>query len=666
MFDPSKNQFINRLINQVKQRLTLMLGARYTNRWLILVIDLIISAFAFIFSFWVMRSTYQLHVSALVPFYLVIFYLVFCSVAYLAVGLHHGVIRYSSYHEIGRIIVSVFSSNLFLLVFIHFVYPHYNDPIIFSFLLKTGLFTFFGLVIFRYVIFRLYQWISTDASNHLRTTGLMYGTNPDSVAIALMLNNNPHSSCKINGFVTANNESENQRIIELPIIRIGKEALHTVIRTHKVTSLVFSSQDDLQSEKEHLVQAAIELKMQILLARSPKIWTEKKIDGFDHHAIRSVQIEDLLGRSEINIDMEKISNEMSGRIILVTGAAGSIGSEIVRQVAAFNPKRLILLDIAETPLYDIENEIREKFENLDLVPLLGDVRRPDCLDVVFEEYHPEIIYHAAAYKHVPMMERHPAEAILTNVLGTQQMADYAVKFHALKFVMISTDKAVNPSNVMGASKRIAEMYVQSKANAQNQTAHTVQFITTRFGNVLGSNGSVIPRFKTQIEAGGPVTVTDPNIIRYFMTIPEACRLVLEASVHGQNGEIYIFDMGDPVKIDDLARNMIRLAGLIPDQDIQIKYIGLRPGEKLYEEILNDREKTLPTHHPKIKVAKVSISQFDNVSNAVHELIETARTMKPLSIVKQMKQLVPEYKSLHSEFEKLDHIDSQKIENQCSV
>src|SRR5690606_36537158 len=350
----------------------------------------------------------------------------------------------------------------------------------------------------------------------------------------------------------------------------------------------------------------------------------------------------------------QISGQLKDKVILVSGAAGSIGSEIVWQVAAFNPKKLILLDQAETPLHQISLEIAKCNTSAEIICIIADVRNYDSLDKVFNDYQPDIVYHAAAYKHVPLMEMNPQQAIFTNVLGSKYMADLSLKHKVERFVMVSTDKAVNPSNVMGASKRIAEKYVQSlakKLKKENNT--TTKYITTRFGNVLGSNGSVVPLFTKQIENGGPITITHPDIIRYFMTIPEACQLVLEAGSMGNGGEIYIFDMGKPVKIIDLATKMIKLAGLEPDKDIEIKVVGLRPGEKLYEELLNDSATTLPTHHEKIMIAQDIHEDYEFISEQIEELKKRATAYLVIDTVATMKKIVPEFKSLNSTFEKLD-------------
>ena len=373
------------------------------------------------------------------------------------------------------------------------------------------------------------------------------------------------------------------------------------------------------------------------------------------HFLPEVRIEDLLGRDEIRINMKEIADSLKGKVVLVTGAAGSIGSELCRQLCTFGLKKLILFDSAETPMHNIRLELEEKFPDVRFEPVMGDIRMINRVESVFSRFHPQILFHAAAYKHVPLMEENPCEAVHTNVYGTRNVANMAVKYGVEKFVMISTDKAVNPTNVMGASKRLAEIYVQSLSLAINEgkIPGKTQFITTRFGNVLGSNGSVIPRFREQLSKGGPLTVTHPDIIRYFMTIPEACRLVLEAAFMGKGGEIFVFDMGTPVKIADLARRMIELSGLIPDKDIEIKYTGLRPGEKLYEELLATKENTLPTENQKIYRAKVREYDYKEVDYAIDQLTELAIRVEKMEMVKMMKQIVPEFKSKNSEYEKLD-------------
>jgi FlaA1/EpsC-like NDP-sugar epimerase len=375
-------------------------------------------------------------------------------------------------------------------------------------------------------------------------------------------------------------------------------------------------------------------------------------------SIKAFEIQDLLERKPIVLDNNSISNQLKGKKVMVTGAAGSIGSEIVRQILSFEPKKIIVLDQAESPLHELSLQIRNINSNVSIVNIISDIREKETIEKVFIKYKPEVVYHAAAYKHVPLMEENPAQAIFTNVLGTKNIADLAFEYEVERFVMVSTDKAVNPSNVMGASKRIAEKYVQSlnnKLKTNTESVKSTKYITTRFGNVLGSNGSVVPLFTKQIQEGGPITITHPDIIRYFMTIPEACQLVLEAGAMGSGGEIFIFDMGAPVRIIDLARKMIRLAGFIPDKDIEIKIIGLRPGEKLYEELLNDFSKNLPTHNEKIMIAQEEIMKYDEINDSVLLLIETSKQKSNNAIVSKMKKIVPEYKSLNSIFQELDSI-----------
>lgn len=654
--------------SDLKQRVSKILLSRYTSRWVILFIDLFLSTFSFAISYWVMATTYTKEVTQLPVFFkLIIWNFLLSAVVYTLLKIHQGVIRYSSYHEIGRIIAAVFITNLILWIFIPLFYSS-QPSILLSLLVKNGMLSFFSLIIFRYSIVRIYQYVTNSWHINTRSSALMYGIDTNSVGLANMLNNNMQSTYRIIGFITSDPSTSNQRILNLPVFYVRDRVLAKLVHTYQIQALTFPTQDDLLSEKNNLVESCIRLNIKILLARSPKAWSEyntsDKSDKKNTNSIRPIQIEDLLGREEIQINLPAIGQEVKDKVILITGAAGSIGSELVRQIATFKPRTILLFDIAETPLYQIETYMHEHYPQISIEAIIGDVRHTERLDMVFQLYHPQIIYHAAAYKHVPMMEHHPSEAIVTNVLGTRNVANYALKYEAEKFVMISTDKAVNPTNIMGASKRIAEIYVQSLAKYIQTKSCSTHFITTRFGNVLGSNGSVIPRFKEQIEQGGPITVTDRNIIRYFMTIPEACRLVLEASVNGENGEIYIFDMGDPVKIDDLARNMIRLAGLVPDKDIQIIYTGLRSGEKLYEELLAQQEITKPTTHPKIMVALVRQYELRKVSREINELVALAERIDTLHVVKKMKEMVPEFKSMNSIYTQLDHKTTE--EPSCEV
>ncbi len=421
--------------------------------------------------------------------------------------------------------------------------------------------------------------------------------------------------------------------------------------TLSATGVLFTRKEDARLENERLVKICFDLGLKVLYV--PEVGELGEDRGV---GIRDVKIEDLLGRDEIKVSMDEIKAGFSGKTVMVTGAAGSIGSELCRQLATFGISKLVLFDNAETPTHNLRLELEDTFPELDFAPIIGDVRSPQRLDYAFRRFRPDVVFHAAAYKHVPLMEENPCEAVLVNFVGTSYVADKCIEYGVEKMVMISTDKAVNPTNVMGCSKRLAEIYVQSLGLAIEQGQHEghTRFVTTRFGNVLGSNGSVIPRFREQIRKGGPVTVTHPDITRFFMTIPEACRLVMEAVIMDTANRICVFDMGDPVKIDTLARRMIELSGLTVDRDIKIEYTGLRPGEKLYEEVLSNVENTEPTKHGRIRVAKVRTYSYAEAQDAVHRLGTLAREVEIPAMVKLMKQVVPEFISKNSKFSEYDH------------
>ena len=458
------------------------------------------------------------------------------------------------------------------------------------------------------------------------------------------------SNYLLSGFVTEDENYVGRRLMGVPVVENGLSLVnHMKLRDASVL-LVSPLYTDKIRENNELVDLLIENGIHVHMMPQSIEWDGKS--DLNAVMLKEVDIEDLLPREKIEIDMDKVGGMLTDKRILITGAAGSIGSEMVRQVAAYHPKELILIDQAETPMHDVRLYMAKNHPDIQTQTIVTTICNPTRMEEVYKQFRPEYVFHAAAYKHVPMMEDNPSEAVQNNIYGTRVMADLAVKYGTKKFVMVSTDKAVNPTNVMGCSKRICEIYVQSldKAIKAGEVKGVTQFVTTRFGNVLGSNGSVIPLFREQIKNGGPVTVTHPDIIRYFMLIPEACKLVLEAGTMGNGGEIYIFDMGKPVRIADLAKRMIKLSGA---KNVKIKYSGLRDGEKLYEELLNDTEVTKPTHHPKIKIAAVREYSYEEAKRQEDELYQLSYGYDAMAVVKKMKEIVPEFKSQHSVYEKLD-------------
>lgn len=479
---------------------------------------------------------------------------------------------------------------------------------------------------------------------------LVYGTSDKSVATIKRLQHSTHY--QVNGFIERSENNRKYLLERLPVYCFSDDSkLDHLILDKKIDAILFARDTDAQSEADRLLAYCSKYGIKTLIV--PNV--DEVAEGESLLHPRDVKVEDLLGRKEIAISLNEIKANFHGKVVLVTGAAGSIGSELVRQLATFGVQKIVLFDNGETALHNLRLELEDKFRDLDFVPVIGDVRYVQRLDYVFRTWHPQIVFHAAAYKHVPLMEENPCEAVLVNLYGTKNVADKCLEYGVEKMVMISTDKAVNPTNVMGCSKRLAEIYVQSLGLAieKGERQGRTKFVTTRFGNVLGSNGSVIPRFRDQIAKGGPVTVTHPDICRFFMTIPEACRLVMEAATMSNGNQIFVFDMGEPVKIDLLARRMITLAGFTPGKEIKIEYTGLRPGEKLYEEVLSDKENTLPTFHERIRIAKVREYDYANASKAADDLTDLARKVEIIDMVRYMKRIVPEYKSENSKFKELD-------------
>lgn len=569
-------------------------------------------------------------------------------------GSYKVIIRHINFKDIYKfVMVALF--KVLTVAALFFLYQHHITNVSKFFLILD-----FFLTVFFFIGIRLLMIVVYDVfKRRMNNSGdinkiLVYNVSDKSISLIARLQNSSHF--KIVGFISRTRRESYLYVHgNMPVYYVaGEEDFGKLVSHYDVDGILFSTEEDVRTEQNEILNYAVKRHIKTLIA--PSIDEIDKAHDFDTKQIRDIRIEDLLLRKEIKINLEEVKREFSGKIIMVTGAAGSIGSELVRQLAGLDVKRLILFDNAETPMHNIRLELEEKYPELDFVPVIGDVRHMERLDFAFRTYHPQILFHAAAYKHVPLMEENPCEAVLVNVIGSRNVADKAVEYGVEKMVMVSTDKAVNPTNVMGCSKRLAEIYIQSYG-LSGQSCRT-KFVTTRFGNVLGSNGSVIPRFREQLEKGGPITVTHPEITRFFMTIPEACRLVMEAATMTNGNQIFVFDMGRSVKIDTLARRMIELAGLVPDKDIKIKYTGLRPGEKLYEEKLSSKEGTLPTPNERILIAKVRDYEYSVAKEAVARLEKLSKNVEIDELVKQMKEIVPEYLSKNSRFEKFDKQENQ--------
>ena len=559
---------------------------------------------------------------------------------------YSNVLRFSSFIDIMRIFVSLTVSYALLMIS-SVLLASYMDirlaPV--SVLFMAYIISFAMMSCSRIVVKMFYELLNFDGSHSANV--FIYGAKEAGVNIAKALRVNLRNHYRLRGFIADEPELINKVMMGVKVFP-NDESLIDVLSDRDVHTIIISPAKMEELKKSDLADRLLANNIKMMTAPPLSEWNGQTLNRTQ---LKEIQIEDLLQRNPIEIDIHKVASHLEGKRVMITGAAGSIGSEIMRQVASFNPYKLILIDQAETPLHDIRLELQDRWRDIDAETIIADISNATRMEGIFKEYQPQYIFHAAAYKHVPMMEDNVSESIQINVFGTRTLADLAVKYGAEKFVMISTDKAVNPTNVMGCSKRICEIYVQSLAKKlQKEGGHVTQFITTRFGNVLGSNGSVIPRFRDQIQRGGPVTVTHPEIIRYFMTIPEACRLVLEAGSMGNGGEIYIFDMGKPVKIVDLAKRMISLSGRT---DVKIEFTGLRHGEKLYEELLNVKELTKPTFHEKIMIATVREYDYDEVKERIQKLIEVSYTYDQMKIVSAMKDIVPEFISKNSCFEALD-------------
>ncbi|PVD51714.1 polysaccharide biosynthesis protein [Terrimonas sp.] len=646
-------------------------------RWIILIADTVISTASFVLSYFILQEfRFPLLIRGHFFIYAGLFVATSLTVFY-AMRIYRGLIRYSNTKDMFRIFSAVLVVSLIYPVVSELVairlyrIPRLDMPtlLVLNFFISSSL-----LIMLRTSIKEVYILAKGNALADVKRV-LIYGSDQHAILIKQAIEAANNEKVVVSGFIQSGGKKINSNIEQKRVYHSRELAdLHKKFNINKV---ILPNSLSNNADVRRIIDQCLNLGIQVQAVPPSEQWVSGKLSMGQ---MQDLRIEDLLPRKPIEINNQLVSKEIYGKRVLITGAAGSIGSEIARQVMSYNPEMVVLCDQAESPLHEMQLELEEGYPAAKIKTFIASIRNLRRMIIPFKEYRPHIVFHAAAYKHVPMMEKYPEEAILTNVMGTRNMADLSVCFGVEKFIMISTDKAVNPTNIMGASKRIAETYVQSLnsssfnppstellsdllRDADDESISVVnnktRFITTRFGNVLGSNGSVIPRFRSQIQHGGPITVTHPEITRYFMTIPEAVQLVLEAATMGNGGEIFVFDMGQPVKIADLAKNMIKLAGLVPDKDINIVYTGLRPGEKLYEELLNEKEKTLPTHHEKIKIAKVVSRSYKEVLNDIENLTELCKQGDHFKLVGKMKLIIPEFISNNSEFAKLDDVKGRK-------
>jgi FlaA1/EpsC-like NDP-sugar epimerase len=634
-------------MNDTLKKRFIKLPISSTPRWIIILLDLIVSLVALATAYFVRFDVYNDEETISRELdnlsETLVYILLIKALVYYSFKIHKGLVRYTSLEDVKRIFFAVFTSSSIILI-VGFIVHFYFDQ---KYLIPTSviivdfLASLILLVGFRFTI-KIYYYEITRPTRKETKNILVYGAGVSGLIAKRTIEKDIQMQSKVVGFIDDNDKLNGNRLEGVAIFHTAK--IKQLIKRYDVDEVILAIQHPNREKTSRIIDICLHYNVNVQRVPNFKKW----INGeFSTKQIRKINIDDLLGRAPIDLDIDKIKSQIKGKVILVTGAAGSIGSGLVRQILEYNPEKVILLDQAESPLYDFQNELIAKGYDGLFEVVIGDIQYFHRMHRLFSTMNPEIVFHAAAYKHVPLMEDNPSEAISTNISGTKNLVDLADQFNVKKFVMISTDKAVNPTNVMGASKRIAEIYAQAK-DAESNT----QFVTTRFGNVLGSNGSVIPLFKKQIEQGGPITVTDENVTRYFMTIPEACQLVLEAGIMGNGGEIFVFDMGESVKIIDLAKKMVRLSGLTVGKDIEVKVIGLRPGEKLYEELLANEENTGKTHHPQIMIAnnrKAELSAIDQIN----QLIEMFDGQNNEQIVKQMKCIVPEFISNNSVYVKLD-------------
>lgn len=641
-------------MNTLKKMFSWYFSVNALPYWVILVVDSLICYLSGLIVFWLSYHGSLITFTNLDLISRTIFiYMVFNLIGFRVFRTYSGIVRYSSFVDLRRVFFAMLLS-LSIAEIMHYTMYHWHFVgLDFVRLRGKQIFIMYILAMIGMTLFRILVKSFYDASlnnrNGIRT--LVYGMNSGGIGVAKSIRDEKPHRFLLKGFIS-HDKSMNGRILMGEKVFVVNEELAGFIKELDIQAVLISPlQNDRFRNDTVLQDILLNSGVKIYMSPDTKIWTPD--DDYSNVTLKEISVEDLLPRNQIQVDMEAIGSLLRERNIMITGSAGSIGSEMVRQIAVYKPAKLILIDQAETPQHDIRLMMRKNWADIKVETIVTSITNAERMDHIFAAYKPDYVFHAAAYKHVPMMEDNPSESICNNVCGTKIIADLSVKYGVKKFVMISTDKAVNPTNVMGCSKRICEIYCQSLNHTINQGKEkgtVTQFVTTRFGNVLGSNGSVIPLFEKQIKEGGPVTVTDPNIIRFFMLIPEACKLVLEAGTHGDGGEIFVFDMGKPVKIADLARRMIRLSGA---KNVEIKYTGLRAGEKLYEEVLSTTENTLPSFHDKIRIAKVREYDFTEVQKDINELIAIAHTYDDMAIVAKMKTIVPEYISKNSIYSSLD-------------
>lgn len=638
------------------RKLSDYISLNYISRYYVLAIDVVATMVATNVLYWAVSSILGNQVELSAYLWLSLSTALVSVIAFMLFKTHHGILRHTTMREMWRVSGASILKSIFLYTIIVLFlkdYFHLDNIKVFIFQVADIVITLFTLIMIRVFLTNFYNLIVTHTARNGAKRIMIYGNDDDAVSVLGLIDKSQDVHYKCMGFMMFDPGKDKKLLCGYPVFGIENEREFVkLMNSYAVEALIFPNRKNARMEKDRVVEYCARKKMEVLIKP-----TLSGISDSYAHQLRGVKIEDLLGREQVDINMKEINNFLTDKVVMVSGAAGSIGSELSRLLLTIPIQKLILLDMAETPMHNLQLELRDTAPNVEKKFIIADIRSRERVEAIFARYSPNVVFHAAAYKHVPLMESNPCEAVNVNVFGTKKLADLSVKYGVEKFVMISTDKAVNPANVMGASKRIAEIYVQSlsKAVASRKVQGRTKFITTRFGNVLGSNGSVIPLFRDQIANGGPITITDPNIVRYFMTIPEACRLVMEAATMGKGNEIFVFDMGEPCKIVELANKMITLAGLTPGQDIEIKYIGLRPGEKLYEELLNDEENTIPTVHNKIFLAKVRDYDYFDVDKNLETLKLEAYSMRKEDTVAIMKKMVPEFKSCNSRYVKLDEI-----------